>query len=160
MELKFAKPSSAATVATWVALGLLAVLVFASCAALIPLSETAAVDYPEFEDLRAPLLTLALSVGLCVETILISTAVLVSFIRQDRIFDRAAARLVNVLMISVLIATVLTGSSFAFIPGPPLLAIAIFASVLAGIALFFVLLVLKSLLQRTALMRTELDEVV
>jgi FtsH-binding integral membrane protein len=160
MKLTFRRPSLAAATATWVALGLLAVLVFASCAALIPLSESTATEYPEFEDLRVPLLTLALAVGVCVEVILVSTAVLVRFIRRDRIFNQAAVRLVNVLVISVLVATILIGLTLAFIPGPPLLAIAIVAIVLAGITLFFVLLVLKSLLQRTALMRTELDEVV
>lgn len=160
MELSFTKPSLAAAVATWVALALLAVAVLASCVAVVPLSQLAATEYPEFENLRAPLLTLALAFGLCVEVILASTAVLVGFIRRDHIFNSTAARLVNALVISVLIATVLAGTTLAFIPGPPLLAFAVIASVLAGVTLFFVLLVLKSLLQRTALMRTELDEVV
>ncbi len=160
MEIKSRRLSLAAATATWVTLGLLAVLVFASCAALIPLSETAATEYPEFGGLRVPLLTLALAVGLCIEVILVSTAVLVRYIRRDQIFNPAAQRLVNVLVVSALVATIAVGSTLAFIPGPPLLAIAIVASVLVGVTLFFVLLVLKSLLQRTALMRTELDGVV
>lgn len=160
MKISYQQRSLVAATATWVALGLLAALVFVSCAALIPLSESMATGYPEFRSLRVPLLTIALAVGLCVEVILVSTAVLVRFIRRDRIFNPAAQRLVNMLSISVLTATIATGATLAFIPGPPLLAIMIIASVLVGITLFFVLLVLKSLLRRTALMRAELDEVV
>ena len=160
MQQTIRTPSLAAAVATWLAIGLLVVLVLAGGVGLFPLSDSIADQNPEFQSLRTPLLTLALAVGLCVETILISTAVLVRFIRRDRIFTQAAARLVDVLVISVIVATILTGSTLAFIPGPPLLAITIMASVLVGIALFFVLLVLRSLLKRTVLMRTELDEVV
>lgn len=160
MKSTIGTPSLAAAVATWLATGLLAVLTLAGGIALFPLSALIADQYPEFEGLRIPLLALALAIGFCVEIILVSTAILVRHIRRDRIFNRAAARMVNVLIVSVIVATILTGSTLAFIPGPPLLAIVIMASVLVGIALFFVLLVLRSLLQRTVIMRAELDEVV
>lgn len=160
MELSPPRPSLGAAIATWIALGLLALAVLASCIALVPLSQLAATEYPEFNGLRIPLLTLALAFGLCVEVILASTAVLVGFIRQDEIFNPDAARLVNLLAISVVVATVLAAATLAFIPGPPLLGFAVIASVLVGVTLFLVLLVLRSLLQRAVLMRTELDEVV
>ncbi|MGV8859152.1 DUF2975 domain-containing protein [Rhodoglobus sp.] len=160
MELSLLRPSLGAAIATWIALGVLAVAVAASCIALMPLSRIAATEYPEFEDLRIPLLTLGLAFGFCVEVILASTAVLVGFIRQDHIFNPDAARLVNLLIVSVVVATITAGATLAFIPGPPLLALAVVASVLVGVTLFFVLLVLKSLLKRAVLMRTELDEVV
>ena len=157
MELSLPRPSLAAAIATWIALGLLALAVMASCIALLPLSELAATEAPEFE---IPLLALSLACGFCVEVILASTAVLVGFIRQDHIFDLDAARVVNLLIVSVVVATALAGTTLAFIPGPPLLALAVVASVLVGVTLVLVLVVLKSLLQRAVVMRTKLDEVV
>jgi len=48
----------------------------------------------------------------------------------------------------------------AFTPTPSILDIMAIAAILLGIVFFCLLFVLKSLLKRTALMRTELDEVV
>ncbi|MGV8913370.1 MAG: DUF2975 domain-containing protein [Rhodoglobus sp.] len=160
MEHSIRTPSLAATTATWIAIGVLAIVILAGGVGLFPLSALIAEENPEFQSLRAPLLALALAVGLLLETILVATSMLVHFIRQDRIFEPVAARMVDVLVICVAAATVVTASTLVFIPGPPLLAFAIMASVLVGIALFFVLLVLRALLKRTVLMRTELDEVV
>lgn len=150
----------AATVATWLALGLLAALTLAVGAGLFPVSDSIAHQNPEFANLRTPLLTLALAICLCVETILIATAALVGFIRRDQIFGKAAARMVDLLVITVVIATILTASMLPFLPGPPALMIVVVGSVLVGVTLFLVLMVLRSLLRRTVLMRTELDEVV
>lgn len=152
--------SLAAAAATWLTLGFLAVVILVGGVALFPVSALIADEYPEFVSLRAPLLTLALAICLCVEAVLMSAAFLVRCIRRDRIFGQAAARTVNLLVISVIVATILTASTLAFIPGPPLLAIMIVGFVLVGIALSLILIVLRSLLHRTALMRAELDEVV
>jgi hypothetical protein len=153
-------PSLAAATATWLAVGLLAALILASEVALIPISESIVDRNPEFATLRTPLLSLALGVGLCGEIVLTATAILVGYIRRDRIFGHAAARMVDLLVLTVLVATILTASTLAFIPGPPALGIMIVGGVLVGITLFLVLIVLRSLLQRTALMRAELDQVV
>jgi len=153
-------PSLAAVVTTWLASGLLAALILAGQVALFPISAPIAELNPEFTSLRTPLLALALAVGLCGEIILIATAVLVGFVRRDRIFGQAAALMVDLLVVTVIVATILTASTLAFIPGPPALGIVIVGSVLIGITLLLVLVVLRSLLQRTALMRTELDQVV
>ncbi|MDJ0337153.1 DUF2975 domain-containing protein [Cryobacterium sp. PH31-O1] len=160
MERTEIGPSTAAATATWLAIGLLGILILVSGATLFPISESLAVENPEFAHLQAPLLALALAVGLCGETLLVATAILVGYIRQDRIFGHTAARMVNLLILTVVLATILTASTLAFIPGPPALAIVIVVSVLVGITLTLVLIVLRSLLQRTALMRAELDEVV
>jgi hypothetical protein len=160
MKQAMKTPSLGAAAATWLAIGLLAALILASEVALFPVSDSIADQNPEFASLRTPLLALALAIGLCVETILISTAILVRYIQRDRIFGHAAARMVDLLVISVIVATVLTASTLAFVPGPPALAITIVGSVLVGITLFLVLIVLRALLQRTVLMRAELNEAV
>ena len=154
------RPSLAATVVTWLALGFLAAIILGGGIALFPVSDSIARDTPEFANLRTPLLALALAICVCVETMLVATAILVGYIRQDRIFNRAAARMVDLLVIAVMVATVLTASLLPLIPGPPALAIMIISSVLMGITLFLILMVLRSLLRRTVLMRAELDKVV
>ena len=154
------RPSLAATIVTWLALGLLAAIIIGGGIMLFPVSDSIARDNPEFANLRTPLLALALAICVCVETMLVATAILVGYIRRDRIFDRTAARMVDLLVIAVMVASVLTASLLPFIPGPPALAIMIIGSVLMGITLFLVLMVLRSLLRRTVLMRVELDEVV
>lgn len=153
-------PSTAATISTWLALGALAALVLALAAALFPVSASLATQNPEFANLRVPLLALALAVCVCIELVLLITALLVGSIRRDGIFGETAARLVNLLVVAVLVATILTAAMLPLLPGPPALVIMILGGVLAGITLTLVLTVLRSLLRRTALMRVELDEVV
>ncbi len=135
-------------------------LVLALGASLIPLSASLAQQNPEFANLQTPLLVLSLGVCVCIEVVLITTAMLVGSIRRDGIFGDAAGRTVNVLIAAVLIATVLTAAMLPLLPGPPALAIVILAGVVVGLAVTLVLTVLRSLLRRTALMRVELDEVV
>lgn len=154
------RPSFTATVVTWMALGLLGTIVLGVGIALFPVSDSLARDNPEFADLQMPLLALAMAICVCAGTVLVATAMLVGYIRMDRIFDRAAARMVDLLVVTVIVATVLTATMLSFIPGPPALALLIIGSVLVGITLFLVLSVLRSLLRRAVLMRVELDEVV
>ncbi|MBC7724642.1 MAG: DUF2975 domain-containing protein [Burkholderiaceae bacterium] len=154
------RPPKAATAATWVALGLLAVFAFVGGITLFPLADSLAGEYPEFTDLKAPLLTLAIGILACAEMVIVTTAILVLYIQHDRIFDRAAARLVDLLIGTIAVATVLTACLLIYIPGPPPLGFLTVAAVLAGITLCLVLRSLRSLLRRTVLMRAELDVVV
>ena len=101
-----------------------------------------------------------MAIGVCAEAVLATTALLVGHIHQHRIFDRAAARALDLLVLTVIIVTVLTACLLPFIPGPPPLALLIFGGVLLGITVSLVLRVLRSLLRRAILMRVELDEVV
>lgn len=160
MTFTTVRPSPAVTIATWTALGLLAVIILVGGILLFPVSASLARDNPEFAGLRIPLLALALAIGVCAEAVLAATALLVGYIHQDRIFDRAAARAVDLLVLTVLVATVLTASLLPFIPGPPPLALVTVGGVVVGVALTLVLSVLRSLLRRAVLMRVELDEVV
>jgi len=90
----------AAAVATWVALGLLALTTLASCIVLLRIASVAPVDYPEYADAIPPLVALALVVALCVEVALVAAAILVRFMRGDRIFDPVAQRFVNAILTS------------------------------------------------------------
>ena len=103
------RPSLAATIVTWLALGLLAAIILGGGIALFPVSDSIARDNPEFANLRTPLLALALAICVCVEAVLVATAILVGYIRRDRIFNRAAARMVDLLGLSATRDLLLTG---------------------------------------------------
>jgi hypothetical protein len=101
-----------------------------------------------------------LSIGVCVEVVLVVVAILVGSIRNGRILGYLAPRLVNVLIFAIAVATAIALSVLLVIPGPPFLAFVLLAGVLVGATFVLVLVVLRSLLLRAVSMRAELAEVV
>lgn len=154
------RPSSTTAVLTWVALGVLAAGVILAEVLTFYTAQSSAELYPEFAELAGPLVGLAIAFGLCVEAVLMITALLVGSIHRGRIFDRGASRLVDALLVTLITATALIAAVVPLIPGPPALVFAVLGAVLVGIAFFLVVLVLRSLLRQAAFMRLELDEVV
>jgi len=160
MELVTPRPSAITSAFAWVALGILALGVIGAEVVVVESARSMARLYPEFADLEAPLVTAALLFGLCVEAVLVITGLLVWCIRQGRIFDRAALRLVDALVLALVLATLVVASTLPFLPGPPALVLAVLGGIVTGIALTLVVLNLRSLLREAASMRLELDEVV
>jgi hypothetical protein len=148
------------TTLTRIALGALMVAVVLGEVSIVASAELMATEYPEFASLEVPLLGAAIAFGLCVELVLIVTAVLVGYIRNERIFRPVALRLVDVIIAAILVATFIVGLVLAIIPGPPALALALLGGILAGATFTLVLLVLRSLLSHAVSMRAELEEVV
>jgi hypothetical protein len=145
---------------TWIALGVVVILVAGIELGLLQYSDDLVGFFPEFAPVRPPLLALALAFGLCAEVLLVVTGVLVGYIHADRIFHPAALRLVDVLVLAVVVATLLVFATLFFIPGPPQLFLLVVAALPVGATVVLVLLVLRSLLRRAVSMRVELDEVV
>lgn len=116
--------------------------------------------YPEFADIHIPLVVAAILFGVCVEIILVVTAILVGYIRNGRIFSPSSLRLVSILTAGLSIGTIIIMLTLFFIPGPPALGLLLVGTALVGISLTLVVLVLRSLLYRAVFMRAELDEVV
>jgi O-antigen/teichoic acid export membrane protein len=152
--------AEALAVGARVVLVLLAVAVVIGEVVVVSTAESLSEQYPEFGHLEAPLLTLAIALGCCIEAVLAVTGLLVGFTQGDRIFGATALRLVDSLVVALAAATVITAASLFFIPGPPALGLLVLAAVLVGLAFVLVLLVLRSLLRRAASMHTELGEVV
>jgi len=148
------------TTVTRIALGALMVAVLLGEVSIVASAELMATEYPEFAALEGPLIAAAMAFGLCVETMLIVTAVLVGYIRHERIFRPAALRLVDVLIAAALASTVIVGLVLVAIPGPPALAMALLSGILVGATFSLVLTVLRTLLRQAMSMRVELDEVV
>jgi hypothetical protein len=160
MNLPLHRTPLATTVLTWVALGILAVSVLIAELALFDTARLTANRYPEFAHLQSPLVAAAIAFGVCIEAVLVITAVLVGSIRRGRIFDRAALKLVDALVLTLIVATALVAVVMPTVPGPPALVLALLGGVQIGTAFVLVVLVLRSLLRQAALMRLELNEVV
>lgn len=145
---------------TRLALGLLGLAVILGGVVVVVSAEAAAALYPEYAHLHAPLVFAAIAFGVCVETALIVTGVLVGYTGDGRIFGPTAFRLVDVLIAAIALAALIVVATLVVIPGPPALALLLGAGALAGAAIALVLRVLRSLLRGAMFMRVELDEVV
>ncbi|WP_434995157.1 DUF2975 domain-containing protein [Arthrobacter sp. Ld5] len=141
-------------------LALLFIAVVAGQIVVVFTARSLAADYPEFSDLQAPLVSAAILFGICVQVVLVITGILVGRIRDGRIFAAAALRLVDLMAVTLAIATLIVVGTLFFVPGPPALGLLVIGGALIGTALTMVLLTLRSLLRKTASMRTELDGVI
>jgi hypothetical protein len=144
----------------WVALGIVMLIV-----AVVEIGVSQYADgliqlLPDFASVKGPLVALAFGFGICVEVLLTTTAVLVGYIRSDRIFRPSALRWVDVLVLVAGTATVLVLATLFFIPGPPQLFLLVAASVPVGATVVLVLLVMRTMLRRAVAMHVELEEVV
>jgi len=153
-------PSRPLTVATWISLRLLEVAVLTDQGGMVPIAQSMADEYPEFEYLQGSLVLAAIAFGVCVEIALGVVAILVGHIHSGRILSQSAPRLVDVLATTIAIATAIVFAVMFAVPGPPLLGLALLAAVLLGAIFVLVLIVLRSLLSHAVSLRTELDEVV
>jgi hypothetical protein len=145
---------------TRMALALLFIAVITGQILAVIAAQSLAQTYPEFSDLQAPLAGAAVLFGICIQVVLIITGLLVGHIRDSRIFDPASLKLVDVMAGALTIATAIVVGTLFLIPGPPVLGLLLIGGALLGVTLTLVLLTLRSLLRKTASMRTELDAVV
>ena len=146
--------------ATRAALALLLLATIAAQIVVVITGQSMASTYPEFAHLEAPLVGAAILFGICVEVVLIITAILVGYIRDERIFGSTSRKLIDIMAATLAGATAIVAGTVFLVPGPPALGLLLIGGVLAGTTLTMVLLVLRSLLRRTVFMRAELDGVV
>jgi hypothetical protein len=145
--------------ATRMALGLVAAVVVLGEILVIIGAESLAVRYPEFAHLRFPFVLAALAVGACVEVAVLLTAVLVGYAEDRRIFEPTALRLVDCLIGTVAVGTLIVGAVLTAIPGPPVLALLVLGGAVTGAACALGLSRLRARLRRAAVRRAVLDEV-
>jgi hypothetical protein len=145
---------------TWLALGALALVVAVCSVGLAGSGELLVAFLPVLAPVQVQLIAVGLAFAVCVEVLLVVTGVLVVYIHFDRIFHPSALRLVDVLVGTVVVATLLVIVALFFIPGPPQLFVLVEAGVPAGATIALMLLVLRRLLSRAVAMHVELDEVV
>lgn len=108
------------------------------------------------------LFALTIGFGVCAQLGIVATIVLVSLVRWNRILEWRSMRWVDLLCIAMTLCGLLIGGLvIVFLQtGPGGLVIVLVLFGLGLLALALVLLVLRSLLRRAILLRSELDEVV
>lgn len=145
---------------TWLALSALLMLVTVAVIGAFAIVELLAQFLPVLAPTQYRLTAVSMGFGICVAVALVSTGVLVGYVRADRIFRSSASRWVDVLVAAAAVGSALNVLALFFIPGPPQLFLLVEAGVPAGVAITLVLLVMRALLRRAASMHVELDAVV
>jgi hypothetical protein len=159
------RPWLPVVVASYVALGILFVGVGAVQYGLVSLSfYYAEVLLPEYARWRLPMLIPALAFGVCVQVGVVATTVLVTRVRSGRILEPSAVRWVDVLVGAVTVAGLLSIVLLIVMrladAVPPGVMLVLLLGGVGLLVLDLLLLVLRSLLHRAIILRSELDEVV
>jgi hypothetical protein len=114
---------------------------------------------PAFGYEREPLIVLGIAFGICFQALLVVTGILVGYILADRIFHPVALRLVDALVGTLAVATLVVFATLFHMPAPVFAALAVAGTTL-GVTTVLVVLVLRALLRRAASLHAELEEVV
>ncbi len=164
MTLTLPRPSLPVVILSVVALSLLVIALVGAEIALFPLAELSVRRFPEVAHLQVPILALAVSFVISMQASLLTVAVLIARVRSGRILNRSSVRWVDLLIVLMAVGITLLvvigfvlGRSNAGHPGP-VLGLVFGGLVLASLG--GVTLVLRSLLQGSITLRSELDAVV
>ncbi|GHF10397.1 DUF2975 domain-containing protein [Pseudolysinimonas yzui] len=162
--LDLPRPWLPLVVATFVALGVLFASIGLLQYGLIALSDYYVRTLPEYSDLQPPLLALLLGGGMCFQVAIVATAILVGRVRTGRILQQSAMRWVDLMVAAITVAGLVTVTLVILLriadALPPGIMLVLVVGGVALAVLDLLLLVLRSLLRRAILLRTELDEVV
>lgn len=157
-------PARALVITTEVLLGVLFLVGVAAILLLPSLAGELAVSYPEYADLRVPLLAIATVFTLLGLFAIVVVALLVRRIGIGAMLSRGSVRWVDLLGAALGCAAALVVVGFVVVSigqaGSPFMALIQVLTCLTLIALACVTRVLRSLLQNAITMRAELDEVV
>ena len=164
MDHDLPRPSLALVAVTQSLLGVLFLVGIGAIALLPGFAESVAANLPEYADLRAPLLALAIAITVLALVTLAAVALLVQRIHGGTVLTRSSLLWVDAIVATLACAVVVVIIGFGVISngqaGSPFLALTQLMTCLALIALACITLVLRSLLRHAILIRTELDEVV
>lgn len=116
--------------------------------------------YPEFQDLRAPLLVLSEIVLAGALAVLACLWALLTRVSRGRIFDRSSLGWVRAMTISTAVVSAACAVSLAWIPGPPLLGFGVLLAALGCAGLALILVVMRGLLVQAASEHAELEVVI
>jgi hypothetical protein len=113
--------------------------------------------------LRWPLTVFAVVEVACVQVVIVSTWKLLTMVKRDRIFSKAALAWVDVIVWAMLTAWVLLLGVFIFIvlnaddPGVPML---LMLMLVGGAVLWLLMVVMRALLRQATALRTDMEAVI
>ena len=164
MDLELPRPSAPLVVVTHVLLALLFLIGVGAVIVLPGLADGTARAFPEYAELRDPLLALAIGFTLLALFGLAFVALLVDRIRRGRMLERTSLLWVDGVVTLLACAGVLVVVAFGAISrgqaGSPALAAVLITTLLLLAVLACITLVLRSLLRQAISMRAELDVVI
>ncbi|MGO4384017.1 DUF2975 domain-containing protein [Specibacter sp. RAF43] len=120
-------------------------------------------ETPELAYLRWPLTAFSVVELMCAQLVIVSTWKLLTMVKHDRIFTRAALAWVDAIVWAIAAAWVLLFGVFLYFasswddPGWPLILILI---LVGGAVLGLLMVVMRALLLRATTLRTDMDEVI
>lgn len=120
-------------------------------------------ENPELAYLRWPLTALAVLELMCVQVVIVSTWKLLTMVKHDRIFSKAALAWVDAIVWAIAVAWVLLLGLFFYLainsgdPGLPLL---LLLMLVGGAVLGLLILVMRALLLQATGLRTDMEAVI
>ncbi|WP_169053842.1 DUF2975 domain-containing protein [Agromyces sp. H66] len=129
-----------------------------------PTAQGMARTYPEFADLVVPGIVIADLFLLCIQVVNVCVWRLLSMVGEQNIFSTDAFRWVDVILGSIVVATLLIVVAFAILAsagvGNPSIMLLGSLGVVVGSGLSFLVIVLRGLLRNAAQLQQDLSEVV
>ncbi|MCI2237782.1 DUF2975 domain-containing protein [Paenibacillus sp. TRM 82003] len=135
-------------------------------AVYVPVAAWQSADaYPELAGLAVPYTIAAIVVLACVQAAVVAVWVLLSLVQDRRIFDPAALRWVDVIIVAAAVATAVTVAtlthliSWVGVGGPPALLLQA-ASLVGGVSFVLLMVVMRALLRSATVLSSEMAAVV
>lgn len=157
------RPSLTATLKVLIA-ALILMLLAAQIVAIPAIAASMAGQYPEFAGLQYPALALSIALILCVQLTFACVWKLLSLVRRDTIFSRAAFRYVDAILVLIVIATIIAVAAVIMLvaakAGPGSLLLLGCFGVVIGAGLALLVLVMRGLLEKALRLEQDLSEVV
>jgi hypothetical protein len=147
---------------TWMALaGMMVIAAFGTFVVVVSYGNFAAL-FPDLDFTRArtPLCICAIAFGFCVEVMLTVSGILVGYVLTNRVLHPPVLRLVNALVVTIGVATLLVVAVTYQAPPFRPFAMILCSSAILGGTILLALLFVRSALVRAASLQAELDEVV
>lgn len=121
-------------------------------------------DYPDFAYLMVPGIVAAIVLILCVQLVFVCVWKLLTLVQRERIFSSDAFRYVDVILFTIVAATVLVGAALVtlLIAGAttPSISLLVVFGIVVGAGLSLLVVVLRGLLTKALQLQQDLSEVV
>ncbi|MFC9256439.1 DUF2975 domain-containing protein [Amycolatopsis thailandensis] len=118
---------------------------------------------PEMAYLRWPATAVSVFWVLCVQVVIVATWQLLTLVKRDRIFTEASLKWVDAIVWAILAGWLVLVGVFLYVgfnaddPGLPLL---LFLALIGVAVLFFLMIVMRTLLRQATSLRSDLEQVI
>ncbi|GAB3726361.1 DUF2975 domain-containing protein [Amycolatopsis oliviviridis] len=118
---------------------------------------------PEMAYLRWPATAVSVFWVLCVQVVIVATWQLLTLVKRDRIFTEASLKWVDAIVWSILAGWLVLAGVFLYVgfnADDPALPLLLFLALTGGAVLFFLMIVLRTLLRQATSLRSDLEQVI